>query len=64
MNNDDSILIKNARLAVDIELQTKKAMKLPISKYNPKTGEVFLEHSDGTCELVGKRITQGRFSER
>ena len=59
----DGVVVKNARLAVAAELRRKKLLKQPIAKYDPKTGKVYLLHSNGTREEVGetKRV---RYSGR
>lgn len=59
----DGVVVKNARLAVAVELRKKKILKQPIAKYDPKTGKVCLLHSDGTCEEVGE-TRRTRYSER
>lgn len=51
---DDSILIKNARLAVKAELKKKRDLNLPITKFNPKTNEFYRVNGDGTTTIVGK----------
>lgn len=59
----DGVVVKNAKLAVAAELRKKKILKQPIAKYDPKTGKVYLLHSDGTCEKVGE-TRRTRYSER
>ena len=59
----DGVVVKNARLAVAAELRRKKILKQPIAKYDPKTGKVYLLHSDGTREDVGE-TRRARYSER
>ena len=59
----DGIVVQNARRAVAAELRKKKILKLPIAKFDPKTGKVYLLHSDGTREEVGE-ARKGRYSER
>ncbi len=59
----DSVLIRNAQLAVAIEIQAKRAMNQPIAKCDPNTGEAYLFHADGRREVIGK-ISRGRYSER
>ena len=44
----DAIVVQNARLAVKIELQKNRARWQPIAKFDEKTGQVYLEHSDGS----------------
>lgn len=43
----DSILVRNARLAVKRELDKKQALGLPIARFDPKTGAVWLEDAGG-----------------
>ena len=59
----DGVIVQNARLAVAAELKKKRILKQPIAKFDPKTGKVYLLHSDGTREEVGE-ATRGRYSER
>ena len=59
----DGEIVQNARLAVAAELKKKRILKQPIAKFDPKTGKVYLLHSDGTREEVGE-ARRGRYSER
>ena len=61
---DDGILVKNARLAVKLELQKKRALEQPIARFNPKTKEIYMENPDGTITPMGSLADQGRYSER
>lgn len=54
----DGILVRNARLAVSMELQRKCAMKLPVAKFDKKTGKVYLENADGTITEMGQAMEQ------
>ena len=45
------------------DLKKKKILKQPIAKFDPKTGKVYMVHSDGTSEVVGE-ARKGRYSER
>ena len=56
----DSIVAQNAKLAVKIELQKKRAMRQPIARFNVKTGEVYMEHGDGSRTIVGQAMKRGR----
>ena len=60
----DSIVAQNAKLAVKIELQKTRAMRQPIARFNVKTGEVYMEHGDGSRTIVGQAMKRGRYSER
>lgn len=61
---DDSILVKKARLAVKLELQKKRALGLPIARFNPKTKEVYMENPDGSITPMGSTAEQGQYGER
>lgn len=61
---DDSVLVKNARLAVKLELQKKRALGQPIARFNPKTKEIYMENPDGSITLMGSAAEQGRYSEQ
>ena len=60
----DAVVVRNARLAVEAELKKKRTMKQPIAKFDPKTGKVYMEHSDGSITVVGNAMRRGRYSER
>ena len=60
----DGIVVRNARLAVSMDLQRKRAMGLPIARFNKKTGQVYLENADGTITEMGCAMERGRYSER
>ena len=60
---NDSVIIRNARLAVKIELEKKRMCKQPISKFDLKTKEVYLEYPDSSKVVVGKAMQQGRYSQ-
>ncbi len=55
---DDSILVKKARLAVKLELQKKRALGLPITRYNPKTGMFYRTNEDGSTTIVSPTVAQ------
>lgn len=59
-----SIVVRNARLAVSMDLQRKRAMGLPIARFGKKTGQVYLENADGTITEMGYAMEWGRYSER
>lgn len=61
---DDSILVKNAKLAVKLELQKKRALGQPIARFNPKTKEIYMENPDGTITPMGSAAEQEQYSER
>ena len=48
---------------MELSDRKKKILKQPIAKFDPKTGKVYLLHSDGTREEVGE-ARKGRYSER
>ena len=60
----DSIVVRNARLAVSMDQQRKRAMGLPIARFDKKTGQVYLENADGTITEMGRAMERGRYSER
>jgi len=60
----DTVEVRNARLAVEAELKKKRTLKQPIARFDSKTGEVYMEHSDGSITVVGSAMKQGRYSER
>lgn len=60
----DETVIKRANAAVRIELEKKRAMDIPIVIYDKETQIIYQENSDGTRVAVGKRMREGRYSER
>lgn len=60
----DGIIVQNAKLAVKTELQKKRALQQPIARFDAKTGEVYMEYSDGRKTVVGQAMKRGRYSER
>ena len=41
-----------------------KAMNVPIAVFDPETGNVYAEYSDGTRVLMGSKIKNGNYGER
>lgn len=60
----DGVVVRNARLAVAAELKKKRVLNQPIARFDPKTGKIYMEHSDGSITDVGKAMRRGRYSER
>lgn len=60
----DGVVVRNARLAVAAELKKKRILKQPIAKFDPQTGNVYMENGDGSITVVGKAMKRGRYSER
>lgn len=61
---EDGVVVRNARLAVKAELQKKRILNQPIARFDPKTGKVYMEHSDGSITVVGEALNRGKYSER
>ena len=47
-----------------VDLEKKKAMELPIIRYDRETQIIYQENSDGSRIEVGRRMRKGRYSER
>lgn len=60
----DEQVVKRANIAVKLEIEKKKAMDIPIALYDSETQSIYQENSDGTREVVAKRLREGRYSER
>ncbi len=60
----DEAVVKRVNEAVRIELEKKKAMELPIIRYDRETQIIYQENSDGSRIEVGRRMRKGRYSER
>jgi hypothetical protein len=61
---DDSVLVRNARLAVEMELKKKRALKQPIARFDPKSGRIYMENGDGTITECGVVTRQGRYGKQ
>lgn len=62
-NNNDNVVVRNARLAVKTELEKKRMCKQPIAKFDLNSKEVHLEYPDGSIVIVGKAMQRGRYSQ-
>ena len=60
----DAQVVKRANAAVKLALEKKKVIEAPIVVYDRKTKDICVLNPDGTREIVGKRNTVGRYSER
>lgn len=60
----DEAVVKRVNEAVRIELEKKKAMEVPIIRYDSETQTIYQENSDGSRVEVGRRMRKGRYSER
>ena len=60
----DEAVVKRALAAVELELKKKEAMDIPVSVYDPESGIIYDETSDGKRTPVAKRMRKGRYSER
>ncbi len=62
--SSDAVEVRNARFAVEAELKKKRTLKQPIAKFDSRTGEIYMEHGDGSITVVGSAMKRGRYSER
>ncbi|WKY43746.1 hypothetical protein Q5O14_14065 [Eubacteriaceae bacterium ES2] len=60
----DDQVVKRANAAVRLELEKKRAMDMPVTAYDRKTGTIYQVNSDGSKTELGKRLKKGRYSER
>ena len=60
----DDAVVKRANEAVRIELEKQKAMDIPVVIYDREKQIIYQENSDGTRIEAGKRLREGRYSER
>ena len=51
-------------MTVRIELEKKRALDVPIVRYDRETQIIYQENSDGSRVEVGRRMRRGRYSER
>ena len=60
----DSQVVKRAKAAVRLELEKQRALDNPLVIFDSKTGIIYHENSDGSRVAIGKRMKEGRYSER
>lgn len=60
----DADTVKRIQSAVKIDIEKRKAMNAPIAVYEPETGNVYAEYSDGKRILMGTKIKRGSYSEQ
>ena len=60
----DGIIVCNVRLAIKTELEKKRTLNLPIARFDPKSGKVYMEYADGRKTLVGKAMRKGGYGKR
>lgn len=60
----DADVVKRIQSAVKIDIEKRKAMNAPIAVYEPETGNVYAEYSDGKRILMGSKIKRGSYSEQ
>ena len=41
----DGIIVCNVRLAIKTELEKKRTLNLPIARFDPKSGKVYMDHA-------------------
>ena len=63
-NPSDDDVVRLAREAVRIEVEKKRAMKLPVIVYDHADQKIYEVYADGTRKAVGSRLTRGHYSER
>lgn len=60
----DAQVVKRANAAVKLALEKKKVIESPIVVYDRKTKDICVLNPDGSCQVICKRKTVGRYSER
>ncbi len=60
----DDLVVKRAKAAVAIELEKKRALDIPAVVYDADTKLIYHVYSDGKKIEIGKRMREGRYSER
>ncbi|MDE7223695.1 MAG: hypothetical protein K2O34_07955 [Acetatifactor sp.] len=60
----DEMVVKRVNEAVRLELEKKRALDVPIVRYDRETQIIYQENSDGSKVEVGRRMRRGRYSER
>lgn len=60
----DENVVKRANAAVRIEIEKKRALDIPIVVFDRKTQEIYEVNGNGERRVIGKRLREGRYSER
>lgn len=60
----DETVVKRANEAVRIELEKNKALGIPTVIYDRESQVIYHEDEDGIRTEVGRRMREGRYSER
>ena len=61
---NDNILNQRIRDSVFLAEEKHKALNVPIVRFDPSTGEIFHEMSNGSKVKVSSGSRKGRYSER
>jgi hypothetical protein len=51
-NKEDRKMTRLFKLAVKQEIEKKKALGIPVARYDAKNGKAYLEYADGRREYV------------
>lgn len=60
----DETVVKRAKEAVRLEIEKNKALGVPVVIYDRKSQIIYQENDDGTRTEVGRKMREGRYSER
>lgn len=63
-NITDADVVKRIKSAIKIDIEKRKAMNAPIAVYDPETGNVYAEYSDGKKIFMGNKIRRGSYGEQ
>ena len=63
-NVTDEDVVKRVKSAVKIDIEKRKVMNAPIAVFDPESGNVYAQYSDGRRVLMGNRIKRGGYSEQ
>ena len=60
----ESMIVRNARLAVEAELRKKHVLNQPVAKFDVETKTIYLQHSDGTVSHVSNVPIRRSYGEK
>ena len=63
-NVTDEDVVKRVKSGVKIDIEKRKVMNAPIAVFDPESGNVYAQYSDGRRVLMGNRIKRGGYSEQ
>jgi len=63
-NITDAEVVKRVKSAINIDIEKKKAMNIPIAVFDAESGKIYAEYNDGTRVLMGNRLKRGNYEKQ